>query len=62
LSGYLQQTVGINFEGRNQFCLPAKHRGNAIKLKLAEQTVVAALGTLALVSLEGRLTKEKNQP
>jgi len=49
LSRDLQQTIGIDFKGRDQLSLTTQHRGDTSKLKLSKQTVVAALGAFTLV-------------
>ena len=53
LSGDLEQTVRIELEGSEELRSTAGHGRNASELELAEQAVVAALGTLALVHREG---------
>lgn len=51
-SGYLQKTVGIDLKGGNELSLATGHRWDTSELELAEETVVAALGTLTLVAGE----------
>lgn len=49
-SGHLQKTVGIDLKGGNELSLATGHRWDTSELELAEETVVAALGTLTLVA------------
>lgn len=51
LSGDLEETVGVNFEGSDKFGLTAGHWWNAVQLELAEETVVAALCALTLIAM-----------
>ena len=53
LGSDLQETVSIDLEGGNELGLATGHRGDAVELELAKETVVAALSTLALVHREG---------
>jgi hypothetical protein len=50
LGGYFEKTIGVNLERSHELGLTTGHRWNASELKLAQQTVVAALCALALVS------------
>jgi hypothetical protein len=60
LSRYLQETVGVDFEGGDQLGLTAEHWRNAVKLEFAEQAVVAALSTLTLVAVIVERSENKN--
>jgi hypothetical protein len=58
LGGHLQETIGVDFEGRNKLSLTTKHRWNAGEFKFAEQTIVAALRAFTLIP--ERLTNESS--
>lgn len=51
LGRHLQKAVGVNFKSCDQLGLTAEHGGNAVELELTEQTVIAALCTLALIAM-----------
>jgi DNA primase large subunit len=47
----LENTVGVNIEGDLNLRLTTRHRGNARKLELSEQVVVASHTTLTFINL-----------
>ena len=51
--GHLEQPVGIDFEGSNEFGLTTRHRRDASELELSKKPVIPALRPFALVDREG---------
>lgn len=47
----LEETIRINLEGSDEFCLAAWHRRDTRQLEFTKQTIIAALRPLSLVAV-----------